>query len=127
MSNDLNGKHLAVWNKLNNLKAGERVLGRELTEIAQIESERKFHAIIEDLRTAGYPIDASKSSYDAGYFPLKEDFEVIEYLFKKTDEYEGEIEKREKDARVYFSKKYGEGFDFTKYKNEMELKRNDSI
>ncbi len=119
----LTGQHLSVWNTLENMKEGQRVIGRDLMAASAIKEQRTFFAIIEDLRSEGFQIGASKSLYDPGYYQMRTDTEVMGYYFDRVSELEKEIAQLRKNAESYFKKKYGESFDFIAYKAKEELKR----
>lgn len=72
-------QHERVWNELRTLKDGERILGPQLRTIAGIEDERRFFNIIEDLRTLGLAIGASKNE-PKGYFEIRTQHDMASYL-----------------------------------------------
>lgn len=119
----LNGQHLAVLNTLRNMKDGEKIIGRDLMTITGISEQRTFFAIIEELRGFGFQIGASKSMYDPGYYQMHTDTEVMDYHFARESELEKEMEQQRKNTEAHFKKKYGESFDFIKYKANEILRR----
>lgn len=119
----LSGKHLTIWNKLRNLKDGERMIGRDLMAATGITEERVFYGIIEDLRQAGYQIAASKELYNPGYYQKRTDKDAWDYHFNNVMALEKEIENITRNTKMFFVEKYGESFDFARHKYDEEMKR----
>lgn len=86
----LSMQHQAVWNIIRTLKDGERVLGADLRKMAGISTERAFYNVIEDLRTAGLFIGASRRNEDKGYYEIRTDDDMERFLRSKRNELQGE-------------------------------------
>lgn len=88
---ELSHQHQIVWNTLRTLKDGDRMVGADLREVAGIKDERTFYKIIEDLRTAGMFIGASRT-YGKGYFEIRTAKDMESFLRSKRQELQGEWE-----------------------------------
>lgn len=122
----LSAQHLAVWNTLQNLQEGERMIGRDLMAATGITSERIFFSIIEDLREAGCYIGAKKSQGTSGYYVMTSIPEVLDYYFRKKKELDGQYESNDRNTERFLKEKFGENFDFVEYIIKEELKRYDN-
>lgn len=123
----LNDQQLTIWNKLRNLKDGERMIGRDLMAATGISEERVFYSVIENLRLAGYQVGASKDLYNPGYYQKRTDKDAWDYHFNNVEALEKEIDRITINTSHFFYDKYGKDFDFLKHKaEEEELKRDEN-
>lgn len=122
---NLNDQQLTIWNKLKNLKDGERMIGRDLMTATGITEERVFYSTIEGLRLAGYQVGASKDLYNPGYYQKRTDKDAWDYHFNNVEALDREIERITVNTSRFFFEKYGNDFDFYQHKAEEELKRDE--
>lgn len=91
LKKNLSMQHQTVWNTLRTMKDGERIIGADLRELAGIPEERTFYKIIEDLRTAGIFVGASRNE-PKGYYEIRTQNDMQRFLRIKRDELVGEID-----------------------------------
>lgn len=82
--------HHYIWNRLRSAKDGERVLGADLRAGAGGLDTRTFYQVIEDLRTAGIFVGASKH-IPRGYYEIRTTTEMNHFLRFKRRELLGEL------------------------------------
>lgn len=91
LKKNLTLQHQSVWNTLRSMQDDERILGADLRELAGIPEERTFYKVIEDLRTAGIFVGASRNE-PKGYYEIRTQNDMERFLRTKRDELVGEIE-----------------------------------
>lgn len=89
--NELTAAHQKIWNKLRMLPDGERILGADLQTLAGVSDRRTFYQIIEDLRTAGIFIGASRNS-PHGYYEIRTGTEMDIFLSRKRNQLKQEAD-----------------------------------
>jgi hypothetical protein len=119
----LTSTQLAVWEKLQNLEVGQRILGQDLMAATGITDRRLFFKTIEQLRDMRVHIGAKKVKDASGYYLMTMDEEIMDYYFRKDKELENQIVNNDGNAEHFFKEKYGESFNFTEYKATEELRR----
>lgn len=77
---ELTTQHQFVWNTLQLLEEGERILGPDLQARAAIRDRRTFYHIINDLRKYGFLVGSSKSSGSGGYFEIRDEQDLNKTL-----------------------------------------------
>lgn len=87
---NLSLQHQSVWNMLRSMKDGERIIGADLRELANVPEERTFYKIIEDLRDAGIFIGASRNE-PRGYYEIRSDHDARRFFNLKQAELVGEL------------------------------------
>lgn len=78
--NELSQQHQFVWNTLQLLEDGERILGPDLQARAAIPDRRTLYHIINDLRKYGYLVGSSKTSGSGGYFEIRDEQDLNKTL-----------------------------------------------
>lgn len=87
----LTEQHQMIWSMLRTLPDGERILGHQLREAAEIKEERVFYKIVEDLREVGIFIGASRHT-PKGYYEIRTSNDMERFLKHKRTELIGEWE-----------------------------------
>lgn len=72
----LSKHHQFVWNTLQLLDDGERIIGADLQERAGIEERRTLYKVINDLRKYGYLVGSSKTAERGGYFEIRDETDL---------------------------------------------------
>lgn len=74
---------------MRSLDDGQRILGADLRAVSGIEDRRSFSKVIEDLRSAGIFIGASRNE-DRGYYEIRTNSDMEHFLRKKRQQLKGE-------------------------------------
>lgn len=77
---ELTTQHQFVWQTLELLEDGERILGPNLQARAAIPDRRTLYHIINDLRRYGFLVGSSKSSGSGGYFEIRDEQDLNKTL-----------------------------------------------
>ena len=87
---ELTPQHLRIWDEINDLKDGERILGHQIRNTVGIKKERDFYRMIEELRSEVFFIGSSRG-YPRGYYPIRTDYDMETYVDRRKAELEKEL------------------------------------
>lgn len=73
---EMSKHHAFVWNTLQLLEDGQRIIGADLQERAGIEERRTLYKVINDLRKYGYLVGSSKTAERGGYFEIRDEADL---------------------------------------------------
>lgn len=77
---ELSEQHQFVWNTLQLMEDGERILGVDLQARAGITDRRTLYHIINDLRKHGYLVGSSKTAGSGGYYEIRDEQDLQKTL-----------------------------------------------
>lgn len=82
---EMSHHHQFVWNVLQGLEVGERIIGPDLMSRSGIRERRQLYQIIKDLRNHGFLIGSSKQPGSNGYFEIKDQIDLRRTLSSLRD------------------------------------------
>ncbi|WP_391123482.1 hypothetical protein [Psychrobacillus sp. L3] len=101
-------QHQFVWNTLQLLEDGERIIGVDLQARAGIQDRRILYQIIKDLRQHNYLVGSSKTAGSGGYYVIKDEQDLNKTLSDLRNSAFSLLSTAKQIEMTFYKKHYGE-------------------